>query len=114
MDLRAFLRPGRATGEGIYRKYGPLPPGGPAQWYNLPGVAFTTASVGGNPVQRIDFTLTDGGTGDDTVVDGVIVDQGGPPTSPSPIPLLDPLPLMLLGLLLAISGAIAIRRIVAV
>ncbi len=64
----------------IYRKYGPTTPGDPATtaWYTLPGVTFGTATIGGNIIAYAEFTLTDGQIGDDTAVDGRIVDQGGP------------------------------------
>ena len=48
---------GGSLNAAIYRKYGPLPPGGPAQWYTLPGTAFTTATVG-EPVFRVERQLT--------------------------------------------------------
>ncbi len=55
-----------------YRKYGPTTPGSPAtsQWYT-----FTGAEIVGN--QAV-LHLRDGVLGDDTAIDGVIVDQGGP------------------------------------
>jgi hypothetical protein len=92
-----------------YRKYGPLPPGGPAQWYTLPGAAFGTVTIATAVVDRVNFSLTDGGTGDDTPVDGVIVDQGGPGAGSANIPLLDPRALLILGVVLALAGVIALR-----
>ncbi|HUP59595.1 MAG TPA: IPTL-CTERM sorting domain-containing protein [Thermoanaerobaculia bacterium] len=91
----------------VYRKFGPLPPGGPSQWYTLNGVSFTTATVGTVTVRRIDFSLTDGGDGDDTPVDGVIVDQGGP-AGPVDAPTLSEWMLMLMA---AMLGMIAIWRV---
>lgn len=75
-DLRGFL----------YRKYGPITPGDPATttWYTLSGVTFGTANIGGHTVAYVEFTLTDGQKGDDTGVDGRIVDQGGP-AQPVPV-----------------------------
>jgi hypothetical protein len=63
-----------------YRKYGPTTPGDPSteQWYTLPGVTFGSEEIGGSMVAYAEFTLTDGQIGDDTGVDGRIVDQGGP------------------------------------
>ncbi len=62
-----------------YRKFGPTPPAfNNPQWYTLPGVTFGTEVIGGQTVATATFTLTDGQLGDDTDVDGVIVDQGGP------------------------------------
>jgi hypothetical protein len=73
----------------IYRKYGPVAPVfGAAQFYTLPGVVFDTTTVAGQAVARVRFTLTDGQLGDDTAVDGLIIDQGGPAVpaaSPAPI-----------------------------
>jgi uncharacterized protein len=91
----------------LYRKYGPLPPGGPAQWYGIPAT-FTTVPVGTATVRRVDFTLTDGGTGDDTPVDGVIVDQGGP-AEPVQIPALSWEMLLALAALLAVAAALKLR-----
>jgi hypothetical protein len=62
-----------------YRKYGPIPPNfNNPQWYTLPGVTFGTVDIGGQTVAYAEFTLTDGQLGDDTGVDGVIYDPGGP------------------------------------
>jgi hypothetical protein len=62
-----------------YRKFGPTPPAfNNPQWYTLPGVTFGTEVIGGQTVATATFTLTDGQLGDDTDVDGFIVDQGGP------------------------------------
>jgi PKD repeat protein len=63
-----------------YRKYGPTIPGDPATegWYTLPGVTFGSEDIGGSRVAYAEFSLTDGQLGDDTGVDGRIVDQGGP------------------------------------
>ena len=63
----------------VYRKYGPSPPGAAGSvWYSLAGVGFDTTVVGGQTVARSSFTLTDGGPGDATGVDGQILDPGGP------------------------------------
>ncbi len=45
------------------------------KWYELPGVTFDTTTVLGSTIARARFTLNDGQLGDDTGVDGVIVDQ---------------------------------------
>jgi uncharacterized repeat protein (TIGR01451 family) len=92
-----------------YRKYGPLPPGGPSQWYGLPGASFQVVTVGSLHPRRIDFSLTDGGTGDDTVVDGVIVDQGGPADPTANIPTLDEWALLALAMVIAAFAALKLR-----
>jgi uncharacterized repeat protein (TIGR01451 family) len=89
-----------------YRKYGPNPPGGAAQWYDLPGTTFGVATVGTEHPRKIDFSLTDGGVGDDTPVDGVIVDQGGP-AAPFDIPTLS---WEMLAMLAAVLGAAAMWK----
>jgi hypothetical protein len=62
-----------------YRKFGPLPPGFlDPQWYTLPGATFGTEDIGGQTVAYAEFSLVDGQLGDDTGIDGVIRDQGGP------------------------------------
>ena len=63
-----------------YRKFGHTTPGNPATrtWYAYPSVSFGSANVGGQSVATANFTLTDGALGDDTAVDGRIVDPGGP------------------------------------
>ena len=91
-----------------YRKFGPLPPGGPQQWYGIPAT-FGTATVGSLHPHRIGFSLTDGGTGDDTPVDGVIVDQGGP-SGPTNIPTLDELALLALAAMLAMVALLVMKR----
>jgi hypothetical protein len=63
--------PGSITGT-TYRKYGPTTPGNPgtAKWY--------TFSVTANSSTSVTLQLADGQFGDDTAVDGTIVDAGGP------------------------------------
>jgi len=63
--------PGSIAGS-AYRKFGPMTPGnaGTAAWYT-----FSNATVGGNSVV---LHLVDGQPGDDTGVDGIITDVGGP------------------------------------
>jgi len=62
-----------------YRKYGPLPPHtGDSAWYTMPGVTYGTEVIGGQTVAYAESVLIDGQLGDDTGVDGRIVDQGGP------------------------------------
>lgn len=63
--------PGDVSGT-TYRKYGPTTPGNPAttQWYD-----FNNITVSDN---QVTLHLQDNVLGDDTGLDGVIVDQGGP------------------------------------
>ncbi len=67
-----------------YRKYGPTTPGdsNTLAWYDLPGAAFATETVGTNLVSAVTFTLSDGVLGDATGVDGEVVDPGGPGGGP--------------------------------
>jgi uncharacterized repeat protein (TIGR01451 family) len=90
-----------------YRKFGPLPPGGPQQWYGIPAT-FQVVTVGSLHPRRFDFSLTDGGTGDDTPVDGVIVDQGGPSQGAEDGPTLSMWMLILLATML---GVVAVRKL---
>jgi hypothetical protein len=62
-----------------FRKYGPTPPNfNNPQWYTLPNVVFGQELIGGQTVATATFTLTDGGRGDDTAVDGWINCPAGP------------------------------------
>ncbi|HEX6099152.1 MAG TPA: ExeM/NucH family extracellular endonuclease [Thermoanaerobaculia bacterium] len=93
-----------------YRKFGPLPPGGPQQWYGIPAT-FTVTTVGSLHPRRIDFSLTDGATGDDTPVDGVIVDQGGPgDPEATDIPTASEWALMAMAAMLAAVALLVMKR----
>jgi Ca2+-binding RTX toxin-like protein len=64
-----------------YRKYGPLTPGADPVWYTLsdvvPGAAqFSIRMIAGKPTVVARLKLRDGGVGDSTGVDGLIVDPG--------------------------------------
>jgi surface protein len=63
----------------FYKKYGPTTPGdfSTNTWYTLPNVIFDIATLNGKSVVRARFTLKDGELGDNTGVDGRIVDPGG-------------------------------------
>lgn len=95
------------TGHEVYRKYGPTTPGlaSTANWYTLPGVMFDTTLLNGTATPRVQFTLRDGELGDDTAVDGEIVDQGGPAVPPNSIPTLSGWILIVFASILAAAGA---------
>jgi len=69
-----------------YYKYGPPLPGDPVDWYEFLDDGATGATLSNDQV-ILDFV--DGGRGDDTVADGIIVDQGGPGMTPSNPPVAD-------------------------
>jgi len=66
-----------SIGGSTYRKYGPTTPGNAATtaWYTFNNVTL-------NGSNSITLHLADGQLGDDTGVDGIIVDQGGPGLPP--------------------------------
>ena len=89
--------------------FGPLTPGGtgPNVFYTLPGVTFGTIPVPGEgnvPVAYV--TVSDGGIGDDTAVDGRIVSLGGPVFAfdTSSVPALSTLGLAILAAALALAA----------
>jgi len=63
----------------IYRKYGPTTPGdlNSANWYNFLFVTIGLGTLDSQTMLKVSLTLTDGVLGDDTGVDGRIVDAGG-------------------------------------
>jgi RNA-directed DNA polymerase len=98
----------------VYRKYGPAPGGGTSSWYELPGVTFGQATVGGQTVATATLNLQDGQLGDSTGVDGAIVDPGGPARAPAPVqpvPGMGPLALLFLSGLLGLVGLGVKRRL---
>jgi hypothetical protein len=62
-----------------FYKFGPKIPGDltTIAWYPLPNIKYEVVMVGGKPVVKGTYTLTDGELGDSTGVDGHIVDPGG-------------------------------------
>lgn len=107
-DLTVLYHAGDGWSEGMgYWKYGPETPGQALtrKWYELNGAVFDTTTVAGFTVARARFTLTDGQLGDDTGVDGEIVDQGGPGAPVTPIPTASEWMLLMLALALALAGA---------
>lgn len=97
-----------------YVKFGPNPPDTPPDvFYVLPGVIFGVEAVGTDPaVASARFRLTDGAVGDDTGVDGLIFDQGGPglPQEISAAPLLTPAGLVITLFVLVLVARAAWRR----
>ena len=63
----------------IYRKYGPTTPGDPnsTNWYNFSNVTIQLGTLDNQTMLKASLTLADGVFGDDTGVDGRIVDAGG-------------------------------------
>ncbi len=96
-----------------YRKFGPLPPlFATPLFYTLPGVVFGTTMVAGETVATASLSLTDGLIGDDTPVDSLIVDQGGPaiPDTPTAAPILSSRMIAFGVLALLMLGAAGIMR----
>jgi hypothetical protein len=93
-----------------YLKRGPNPPGAANSvlYFLSEGapnfVDFGSTTVGGNSVGVVQFQLVDGQLGDDTAVDGRIVDQGGPALpSPATTPVASPA-----GLAVAVGALLAL------
>jgi uncharacterized protein YjbI with pentapeptide repeats len=63
----------------FYRKYGPTTPGdlSSASWYNFSNVTIQLGTLDNKTLLKATLTLSDGAFGDDTGVDGRIVDAGG-------------------------------------
>jgi cysteine-rich repeat protein len=100
-----------------YLKRGPTPPGftNSVLYFLLEGapnfVDFGSTTVGGNSVGVVRFQLVDGQLGDDTAVDGRIVDQGGPALpSPATTPVASPAGLAVAAGALLALGLWRLRR----
>ncbi|MFK5970719.1 MAG: leucine-rich repeat domain-containing protein [Candidatus Marithrix sp.] len=63
----------------IFQKFGTKIPGdmNTLDWYVMPNVEFDTVEIGNKSVVTVSYHLTDGGFGDNTGIDGWIVDPGG-------------------------------------
>jgi len=114
-DITIFVHGASSLAGFDYCKFGPTTPGQPATtaWYEQAGVTLGTATVGSATVATASFTLLDNAQGDDTGDDGDIVDQGGPGFAAQQneaIPLLDPRLGLALAALIALAGALALRR----
>lgn len=94
--------PGDVTGT-TYCKYGPTTPGNPATtaWYPF------NANVAGN---QVTLHLVDGQLGDDTGVDGIIVDQGGPGAPAAVVPTVDEWGMIIFMILAGFGGVLYLRR----
>jgi len=96
-----------------YRKYGPMAPlFGAPQFYTLPGVVFGSETIPSEgTLVTATFTLTDGQLGDDTPVDSMILDQGGPAVRfRAAAPAMSPLGLLLLTLSILAVAWLGLRR----
>ncbi len=98
--------PGDISGT-TYRKYGPTTPGNPATtaWYTFSNTTLNSST-------SITLHLTDGGLGDDTGVDGLIVDQGGPglPAGATPVPTMTEWGMILFMLFAGLAAVYRMRR----
>lgn len=97
-----------------YRKYGPEPGNPTPHWYSLPAT-FGTASIGGNTVATVSFSVTDGGLGDKNVAapDGIISDPGGPGLpagTVTSVPTLSEVGIVALAMLLLAAGVRLLSR----
>ncbi|MGA7615928.1 MAG: Calx-beta domain-containing protein, partial [Thermoanaerobaculia bacterium] len=114
-DMHILYHAGSAWPDATqYWKHGPTTPGDTSttKWYQLPAVTFDTTTVAGSTVARANFTLTDGTLGDDTGVDGEIIDQGGPiapASSATAIPTASGWALLLMAMLLAVIAVVRLR-----
>ncbi len=106
-DIQVLYHGAGAWPLGGYRAFGPIPPafGGPSIWFSLPGVVFDLWMS----TPRASFSISDGALGDNTAVDGIITNIAGPATAIPPIPVLQPEALIVLMILLALVGLMAIN-----
>ncbi len=98
--------PGTITG--IYRKYGPTTPGDTSttKWY-----PFNNVTINGS--NTITLHLEDGQLGDDTGVEGTIVDQGGPALPAAgtvDVPTMNEWGMIIFGCLAGLASALYLRR----
>lgn len=86
-----------------YWKYGPTSGNPTPHWYVIPHIQFGP--------RTLQFTIVDGGPGDDDLVaNGTIVDAGGPGVPPpQPVPVNGPAGLALLMLLVTAAATLAMR-----
>jgi hypothetical protein len=121
VDVQVIVHNGASLAASLttYRKFGHAVPGadGPATFYALSTGApnyltFGTATIGGQPVVTVNFTLQDGMLGDDGPAgDGKIDDPGGPAMArSSAVPALSGWGLGVLLACLSAIGWLALRR----
>ena len=113
-DMTALFHAGSGWQAGAgYWKYGPETPGQAltTKWYELHEAILDTTTVAGVSVARARFTLIDGQLGDDTGIDGQIIDQGGPavPAPSQSIPTLSEWMMIMMALVLAAVGVSRLR-----
>lgn len=104
------------------RRYGPTTPGNSAttSWSTVPGVTYGTTNIGGNAVATASYALRDGQPGDDSGIDGSIIDPVGPALyvggpvdangNPIPVPTNERSGLIMLAMMLCIAGGLSYRR----
>jgi len=104
------------------RRYGPTTPGNAttSTWTTVPNATFGTATVGASTVATASYGLSDGQPGDDTGIDGVIVDPVGPALyvggpvdangNPIPVPTNDRSGVIMLAMMLLLAGGLSYRR----
>jgi parallel beta-helix repeat protein len=91
-----------------YWKYGPTPDNPTSHWYRFMYDGQTGAEINGNLVT---LHFVDGQRGDDNpTLDGKIVDQGGPGSSPIPVPEFNAVGLLSLVGILSVVLAVAASR----
>jgi hypothetical protein len=78
-DITIYYHGLRYAQNPSFSKFGPTTPGdiSTIDWYPMPNVIFGTANIDGKKVVTVKYHLEDGELGDNTGVDGRIVDPGG-------------------------------------
>jgi len=120
VDVTIYVHDGTQLAQppNTYRKYGHMAPNfaGPRIFYSLPATSPTnltvgTATIGGNLVLTVRFTLQDTQLGDDGPPnDNAISDPGGIATMGSAVPTVSVWGLSCLAALLSVVAWLAVRR----
>jgi len=94
------------------RKFGPTAPlFDPTQYYTLPDAVFGTATVGGQPVATVSYTLQDNQLGDGNPTVTVILDPAGPAVRlPVPVPAASGHGRLAMLLVLGVAGLFGVAR----